>query len=282
VPRKDIDQLGESQRVDRILKIFSSASLLRATPDFARGEDLVETSLEALVQNWPRLKTWLEEERSRRLKRLRFASAACQWADQGRERANLIGGGLLAEALRFSDLNELEREFVQASRDFEVSQLRRERGVLVILVVLLAIVVVVIGLAYRVTQGEQNRAKKLLELKQTMAAVPTPPPPSHADLPLLTRSKIAPGGIYYFFAVDPTPIESGDLITQVTYRVDFDGSPEPLVLFTTRREGAGRPFEVFYEGSSPNRITVLLEFEDPGTTPIMANCTLPQEWPVPE
>ncbi len=46
-------------------------------------EDSVELIHEALLQHWPRLRTWLEEDTQGRLLQLRLATAAAEWQASG-------------------------------------------------------------------------------------------------------------------------------------------------------------------------------------------------------
>ena len=106
-----------SDRVDAVLKKLVNTGLVRLTRGDTKGEDQIEVAHEALVRNWPTLVCWLDEERIRLRQRLRLTAAAEQWLAHDRDEGGLLGGSLLQEALGQTDLNELETEFVQASKE---------------------------------------------------------------------------------------------------------------------------------------------------------------------
>lgn len=110
-------QTGEARdRVDRVLHKLVAADLLRLTTGERPEDTQVEVAHEALVRNWPRLVGWLEDERARLRERLRVTDAAEQWLKLGRDPGALLRGALLEEALRYTDLNELEQAYIQASQ----------------------------------------------------------------------------------------------------------------------------------------------------------------------
>jgi WD40 repeat protein len=92
----------------------------------------VEVAHEALLREWPRLRTWLEEDRAgRRLHRQLTVSAAA-WDSEGRDPGSLYRGTRLDAALEWagvhnSDVNAVEREFLDTSADAQHSELRRAR-----------------------------------------------------------------------------------------------------------------------------------------------------------
>jgi uncharacterized integral membrane protein len=127
IRRESIYQAGEARdRVDRVLDKLLKARLVRLTRGESATDDQLEVAHEALVRNWPRLVDWLEDERVAMRQRLRLASAAQHWKETGRDASALWRGALLDEAMRYGDLNELEAEFVQASRA-AVEEAEREK-----------------------------------------------------------------------------------------------------------------------------------------------------------
>jgi WD40 repeat protein/energy-coupling factor transporter ATP-binding protein EcfA2 len=96
--------------LDRLVK----ARLLRVTPGQTSEDDRIEVAHEALVRNWPKLSTWLEEERERLRHRITLTAAAEQWIARSRDRNLLYRGDLLEEAAKYQDLGEVEGEFVGA------------------------------------------------------------------------------------------------------------------------------------------------------------------------
>ncbi len=109
-------QIGEARdRLERVLEKFFAARMLRVTEGDVAADTQVEIAHEALIRNWRRLVEWLDAERDRMRKRMRLTAAAEQWNSLGRTDDALWRGALLDEARQHHDLNDLEKEFVEAS-----------------------------------------------------------------------------------------------------------------------------------------------------------------------
>jgi WD40 repeat protein/transcriptional regulator with XRE-family HTH domain len=98
------------------LGVFIDRRLLTA------GADAVRITHEALLGSWPRLRSWLDEDRAALLAQRRVGSAAEAWREAGRDPATLLRGAPLAAAqARVREPGErwrptpLEREFLDAS-----------------------------------------------------------------------------------------------------------------------------------------------------------------------
>ena len=92
----------------------------------------VEVAHEALLREWPRLRGWLEEDVQGRHLRQHLTVAARGWDGVGRERAELYRGARLSAALEWSsehptELNDLERAFLTASREASEQEATRAR-----------------------------------------------------------------------------------------------------------------------------------------------------------
>jgi WD40 repeat protein len=147
--------------------------------------DSVEVAHEALLREWPRLRTWLDEDvHGRRLHR-RLGDAARAWRTAGRDSSELYRGTRLDGAVDWAaahgaDLNEVEREFLDASRteaEREVDEVKRRAaektrtnrrlrgllaGVAVLLVVALAAGLLFVRQRDRAERGERvTRAREL-------------------------------------------------------------------------------------------------------------------------
>jgi tetratricopeptide (TPR) repeat protein/energy-coupling factor transporter ATP-binding protein EcfA2 len=103
-------------RVDEVLEELRDAGLVRITKGETKEQDKVEVAHEALVRNWGTLVDWIEKERASMRQRLRLTASAEQWLEHGKDQGGLLGGSLLEEALRYDDLNDLEKEFVRVSK----------------------------------------------------------------------------------------------------------------------------------------------------------------------
>jgi WD40 repeat protein/DNA-binding XRE family transcriptional regulator len=113
------------EQVHEVLKTLADARLIITDQDFA------EVAHEALIREWPTLRTWIEENReSLRLHR-HLTEAAQEWEKMNREPGVLYRGARLAQVLEWSDvhnddLNLLERSFLDASQTL-VNQEAAER-----------------------------------------------------------------------------------------------------------------------------------------------------------
>jgi len=105
-----------SDRIDRVLGKVIRARLLRTSEGESEADTQVEVAHEALVRNWPRLVSWLEDERVALRQRQRLTTAAEQWQRLGKDPSALWRGVLLEEAMSYDDLSELEAQFVAASQ----------------------------------------------------------------------------------------------------------------------------------------------------------------------
>jgi WD40 repeat protein/DNA-binding SARP family transcriptional activator/energy-coupling factor transporter ATP-binding protein EcfA2 len=143
--------------------------------------DTVEVAHESLLREWPRLRTWLEEDvEGRRLHR-RLADAARAWDADGRDPSELYRGTQLDLAADWAAghadaPNRIERAFLDTSlsgrdaeRRREARRVRRLRALLV--AVALALVVALVAGAIAVRQ--RNRATdqgRLAEARELAAA----------------------------------------------------------------------------------------------------------------
>jgi WD40 repeat protein/DNA-binding SARP family transcriptional activator len=98
-----------------------------------KGHDSAEVAHEALLREWPRLRGWLEEDIQGRALHRHLIGASGEWDRSGRDPGELYRGARLTGALDWAvthdaDLNQLEREFLDASRaatEREVADARR-------------------------------------------------------------------------------------------------------------------------------------------------------------
>jgi WD40 repeat protein len=163
--------LGELERVHGagpVLAALTDARLLTVSD----GE--VELSHEALLREWPRYRTWLEEDRIGRRLHAHLTSAARDWDARDRDPGELYRGARLASASDWAaqhddQLTALEREFIQSSRLESERVARRQRsqnrklrslllGVGVLLV--FAVIAGVVALVQRHSATQQASAAK--------------------------------------------------------------------------------------------------------------------------
>ena len=99
-------------------------------------DDSVELVHEALLERWPRLVAWLDEDAQGRRVHRHLTQAAAEWRASRRDASELYRGPRLAAALEWADnageqagLNRLEREFLEESRSAFAREAGRERRV---------------------------------------------------------------------------------------------------------------------------------------------------------
>jgi WD40 repeat protein/DNA-binding SARP family transcriptional activator len=169
------------QPTARALEVLTARRLLTVS------EATVEVAHEALLREWPRLRGWLEEDVQGRALHRHLTQAAGAWAAAGRDAGELYRGARLTGALDWAathgaDLNQLEREFLDASRaaaEREVADARRRaereartsrrlRGLLTGLAAVLALALVAGGLALALRGRAEHQT--LVAQRQTLVA----------------------------------------------------------------------------------------------------------------
>lgn len=104
----------EAGTTHAVLKALADARLITTS------EDSAEVAHEALIREWPTLRTWLEDNREGLRLHRHLTDSAQEWLDMNREPDLLYRGARLAQAQEWAgahadDLNDLERDFLQAS-----------------------------------------------------------------------------------------------------------------------------------------------------------------------
>lgn len=149
------------------IEAFADARLLAFDHDPQTREPTVEVAHEALIREWPQLRTWIDADRDK-LRALRHLSnAAGVWEADGRKSDELYRGGRLDTAVELGEtdadsLTGLEQEFIEASSalrkqqiDAERRQLTRLRQLLIGAVCLLILSMVAGSLAFQ-QRGRAN------------------------------------------------------------------------------------------------------------------------------
>jgi WD40 repeat protein len=94
------------------------------------SQDAVQITHEALLSAWPKLKGWLEDDRTGNLTRQRLEDTAAEWQRAGREASLLYRGTSLEAAASWEDTRP--GELTQAARDFLAVSRQRARRATVI------------------------------------------------------------------------------------------------------------------------------------------------------
>jgi WD40 repeat protein len=168
----------ERESVEHVVGAMTDARLLTAGTEAESSEQWVDVSHEALIRGWPRLRGWLEEDRTGLRTHRRLTEAAQDWQRTERDPDALYRGARLAEAREWAErnpvaLNELEEEFLRESAEAEERARRsRVRRLRVTAGALAAGLIVVAGLAVvaflqRGRADEQERLARSRELAAT-------------------------------------------------------------------------------------------------------------------
>jgi WD40 repeat protein len=122
----------ENDTVESVVRAMADARLLVVTADDKAGERVVDVSHEALIRKWPKLRLWIDEDRSALRVHRRLTDAAQEWEKLGRDESLLFRGARLLQAVewrqkRQSELNPLEREFLEASVALKAREEQKEK-----------------------------------------------------------------------------------------------------------------------------------------------------------
>lgn len=95
-------------------------------------ERWVDVSHEALIRGWPRLREWIDKDRAGLQLHHRLTGAAKDWQEANRDESMLYSGARLVQAVEWrerneTELNELERAFLDASMALKVREEEEEK-----------------------------------------------------------------------------------------------------------------------------------------------------------
>ncbi|MEU6033884.1 hypothetical protein ABZ801_00585 [Actinomadura sp. NPDC047616] len=121
------DELGAGRPdVDAVLDALARARLVTL------DADTVEITHEALLDAWPRLRRWRDEDRADLLTHQRLAEAALAWDRENRDPGLLYRGSRLAAATEWADRHRDDVLLGDRLRDFLADSARHERRAAVV------------------------------------------------------------------------------------------------------------------------------------------------------
>ena len=190
--RVTLADLGDDEATIWALDQFGASRLVTFDRDIASREPTVEVAHEALLREWPRLVTWLEEDNEILRSANALAMAATTWEEGGRQNTDLHRGDRLDSAveLRIAEsdrLRELDIEFIASSQsaaeaEHQTEQRRVRRLQRLVSVVGVALVAALIAGAVALKQQDQaEQATKQAELAAEEAELATQQAESAAD-----------------------------------------------------------------------------------------------------
>jgi len=151
---------------------YGAARLLTFDRDPSSREPTVEVAHEALIREWPRLRSWLDDDRDG-LRILRHLGASAEaWEASSREAGELYRGGRLEEAEGWAaehtaDLTPLEGSFLEASivvrAAEEASERRRVRRLRSLLLgtAVVAVIALIAGVVAVQQRGEARDQREV-------------------------------------------------------------------------------------------------------------------------
>lgn len=164
VRRSELESLGiERQHLDAVLDLLISERLLLADRDPVTRGPTIEVAHEALLREWPRLATWIDEQREGLILGRRFRSALDEWEASGGDEDYLLTGSRLAPFTGWAEtvaLTEDERSFYEASRERDEAERlsrRRRRRALTAILAGATVVASVLGLVASMQATEATR-----------------------------------------------------------------------------------------------------------------------------
>ncbi|HEY0380076.1 MAG TPA: TIR domain-containing protein [Pyrinomonadaceae bacterium] len=125
----------ESKAVEDVTQAMADARLLTTDTDEGPGKQVVDVSHEALIRGWPRLRQWIEEDRAGLRILRRLTEVAREWQPT-KDESLLYRGARLAQAVEWRErnetaLNQLEREFLDASMAARRAIERRRKRIVI-------------------------------------------------------------------------------------------------------------------------------------------------------
>jgi WD40 repeat protein len=175
VPAAEIEAGAADDASAEVLDRFVNGRLLTI------AEDGVEIAHEALILAWPRLRTWLDDDRAGHALHRRLGLAARTWRESRADSDLLYRGGLLTAANEWAEqpghdtlLNATERDFLDASNErhrTERRDLRTRRRIRRGLISIIAVSVLLASamVSYAVTQSAASDRQRDLSQSRELA-----------------------------------------------------------------------------------------------------------------
>jgi serine/threonine protein kinase len=164
----ELDELGAPDEVRHLIDHLVHARLLVVQSGQAGGSATVEIVHESLIQSWPLLRRWLDENQDDAAFLEQLRTAARQWQAKGHPAGLLWRGEAMEEALRWrrryrGELPELQQAYLDAVSALAARTSRRRRytvaGVIVFLIGLVAAACVALVLIRDAKQQAESKAE---------------------------------------------------------------------------------------------------------------------------
>ncbi len=182
-----VTRTGENKAVEDVTQTMATARLLTTDTDERPGTQVIDVSHEALIRGWPRLRQWIEEDRAGLRILRRLTEAAREW-QPAKDESLLYRGARLAQAVEWRErneaaLNELERQFLDASLAARRAVERRRKTIIAALAAGFVVALVLAVLA--VIQWRRADAQAQIALSRLLSAESYSQMENRPDLGLL-------------------------------------------------------------------------------------------------
>jgi len=133
VPRSELLALTpDADRMDEIIDTFADYRLLSLDHEPDTRRPVVEVAHEAILREWDRLRSWLEESRHDIRQQRLLAVAAAEWEQADKEASYLLRGSRLEQVEVWAKtttlaLTQNEREFLDTSLAHRTREEESER-----------------------------------------------------------------------------------------------------------------------------------------------------------
>ena len=131
--RVRLTELPSDTHTESAIERFGQARLLSFDRDEASRVPTVEVAHEALLNEWPRLGSWIAVDRDDLLVHRQLTNASHEWDRGGRDSSDLYRGGRLDTALEWEAnhagaVGSVESEFLRVSQAARDAEIAREEG----------------------------------------------------------------------------------------------------------------------------------------------------------
>ncbi|SCF62055.1 NACHT and WD repeat domain-containing protein [Streptomyces sp. Ncost-T10-10d] len=220
---RDADDSRRRVRYDELLRHAPDReAAARVLDDFTRGrlltrdEDTVVMTHEVLIRAWPRLRGWIEHDRSGNLVRQDLEDAAALWEQAGREAASLYRGNRLETALAWAgthgaELSSAARAFLATARQHQRRGQRLRRAAVATITTLAVVASLAAVFAFRQESQALRARDRAINAAVTSASVQLAPtdPSLSAQLALTSyRMDATPDAASRLITTQNTPLDT--------------------------------------------------------------------------
>ena len=143
---------------EQVLDKLTVGRVVRQSRTDSSSDAQVELMHEALIQNWPELRTWLWDHWEELRQRQRLTDNAHLWEEGGHSDNLLLQGEELDAAQSLKDLDPLEEQYVRTSTMAKLKASKRQKQIYLGVITALVAVVLVVSLLAAVTWNAKQEA----------------------------------------------------------------------------------------------------------------------------